>query len=60
MHQAQNGSYVASSDYDKLDEALRSVLDMAVGYFKDIEEGKLTTDNAEVAIRCFAKFLLGS
>ena len=50
-----NGSYVASSDYDKLDETLNQVLDTAATYFKKVEAGELTAEQAATAIRVCAE-----
>ena len=59
MNQAANGNYVASSDYDRLDEVKKTLLDLAVTYFHRIETDELAAADAETALRATAVLYLG-
>lgn len=47
---ASNGNYVGSSEYDKLDNKLKTLLDFATSCFNRIEAGDLTAQDAASAI----------
>lgn len=51
MLQSQNGGYVASADYDKLEAEFKHLLENAAEYFRQIEAREITAQDAETALR---------
>ena len=59
MNQAPNGNYVASSDYDRLEETQKTLIELAVAYFRSIAANELTAADAETALRATVVPTLG-
>jgi hypothetical protein len=55
MTYASNGNYVATSDYDRLDETLNQLLALTTSYFDEIQSGNMTAQDAAIAISVWSK-----